>query len=178
MPCPHFDIKADADKLWAKSGVPTTCLQTTFYFENFGYFFPATQMKKDGPYMITFPMGKSPLSMISGGDIGRCAFGIIANNSNLAGKTIAIGMANMTGDEIAKSLQTKAPKDATVAYYGPSRDEYAGYGFPHAVGLANMFHYYDKDSKKFCGDRDPKETKKLSANCLSWDEYLKDATIT
>jgi uncharacterized protein YbjT (DUF2867 family) len=32
---PHFDAKGEADALFAQAGVPTTCLRTSFYWENF-----------------------------------------------------------------------------------------------------------------------------------------------
>ena len=35
---PHFDGKGESDKVFTEMGVPTTCLLTSFYWDNFIHF--------------------------------------------------------------------------------------------------------------------------------------------
>ena len=59
---PHFDAKAEADAFF--SGVPTTFLLTTFYWDNLYMFGLAPKRGDDGKYSWAFPMGQKLASNI------------------------------------------------------------------------------------------------------------------
>ena len=54
---PHYDAKGEANQLFTDAGVPTTFLQTSFYWENFIYFGMGPQRGDDGSLTLTFPIG-------------------------------------------------------------------------------------------------------------------------
>src|ERR1043166_9188171 len=68
---PHFDAKAEANALF--SGVPTTFLVTSFYWDNLYLFKLAPTKGADGVYSWTFPMGNAKLAGIAAEDIGKTA---------------------------------------------------------------------------------------------------------
>src|SRR5437899_2050565 len=72
----HFDGKAEADRFFTDSGVPTTFLLTSFYWENFIYFGMGPARGEDGVLAVTFPMGDRRLPSMASADIGKCAYGI------------------------------------------------------------------------------------------------------
>ena len=53
---PHFDAKVVGNSEFESRGVPTTCLYTTFYMENFIHFFPPRK-EEDGTYSLTLNLG-------------------------------------------------------------------------------------------------------------------------
>ena len=67
---PHFDSKGEADRLFIESGVPSTLLLTSFYWDNFINFGMGPQRGPDGRLAITFPMGDKKLPGIAAEDIG------------------------------------------------------------------------------------------------------------
>src|SRR5262245_28394201 len=71
---PHFDAKAEANAYF--TGLPATCLVTSFYWDNLFMFGLAPKKGDDGQYSWTFPMGTSKLAGIAGEDIGKSAYGI------------------------------------------------------------------------------------------------------
>src|SRR6185436_3377101 len=63
---PHFDAKAEANAFF--SGVPTTNLVTSFYWDNLYLFKLAPTKGADGVYSWTFPMGNAKLPGIAAED--------------------------------------------------------------------------------------------------------------
>src|SRR5215470_14854220 len=85
---PHFDAKAEADAYF--SGVPTTMLVTSFYWDNLYMFKLAPSKGADGVYSWTFPMGNAKLAGIAAEDIGKTAYGIFKAGSKHIGQTVGI----------------------------------------------------------------------------------------
>src|SRR6187401_3561235 len=102
---PHFDAKADANA--AFSGLPTTFLVTSFYWDNFYLFGLAPKKDDKGVYSWTFPMGEAKLPGIAAEDIGKVAYGIFKAGSEYIGKTVGIAGEHLTGAEMAAKF-TKA----------------------------------------------------------------------
>src|SRR5213596_1534499 len=73
---PHFDSKGESNALFAETGVPTTFLLTSFYWDNFISFGMGPKPGPDGKLAITMPMGQAKLPGIAAEDIGRCAYGV------------------------------------------------------------------------------------------------------
>lgn len=97
---PHFDCKGEADEYFGKIGVPTTCMQTSFYFENFIYFQMGPQKGPDGNVALMMPLGEKKLPGIAAEDIGRCAYGVF-KRPDLIGKTVGIAGDHLSGAEYA-----------------------------------------------------------------------------
>jgi uncharacterized protein YbjT (DUF2867 family) len=87
---PHFDGKGEANQLFTDAGVPTTFLQTSFYWENLIHFGMGPKKGADGRLAITLPMGDKRLPGIAAEDIGKCALGIFKRGRELIGKTVSI----------------------------------------------------------------------------------------
>ena len=65
---PHFDAKAEANAFF--SGVPSTMLVTSFYWDNLYMFQLAPKKDESGQYAWAFPMGNEKLAGIAAEDIG------------------------------------------------------------------------------------------------------------
>ena len=101
---PHFDAKGEVNHVFTDAGVPTTFLNTTFYWDNMYMFGMGPAKGQDGNYTITFPMGNHKLSGIAAEDIGGCAYGIFKKGKEMAGKTVGIAGEHLTGAQMAEKL--------------------------------------------------------------------------
>ena len=52
---PHFDSKGESDKVFAELGVPTTCLLTSFYWDNFIHFGMGPKPGRMASWPLLFP---------------------------------------------------------------------------------------------------------------------------
>ena len=108
---PHFDAKGEADRFFAESGVPTTFLETSFYWENMIHFGMQPKKGPDGRYAITLPMDDKKLPGISVEDIGKCAYGILKRGTELAGRQVGIAGDHLTGTQMAQALSKALGKE-------------------------------------------------------------------
>ncbi|MEU9608589.1 NmrA/HSCARG family protein [Streptomyces sp. NPDC048057] len=165
---PHFDAKAEADRLFTAEGVPTTFLRTSFFYEAFlGGMGPVRG--EDGTLALTLPMADAPLAGIASDDIGRTALGVF-RHPELVGKTVSIAGAHHTGAELAELFT--AALGEKVAYRAASFDEYRASGAYAADEVTNMFAYYVKAAATFTGDRDLTAVRALNPGLQSLPEWL------
>ena len=87
---PHFDSKAEANKIFRELGVPTTFFLTSFYWENFIYFGSGPQKGPDGTYAITMPLDDKKMPSIATEDIGKAAYGIFKAGDTYIGRRSAL----------------------------------------------------------------------------------------
>jgi uncharacterized protein YbjT (DUF2867 family) len=167
---PHFDAKGEANELFTKYGVPTTFLQTTFYFEAFTMGMGPAR-GEDGKLVLTLPMADRPLSGIAGVDIGKTAFGIFKRGDEFIGKTVSIAGEHLTGDQYAAAFSSALGEPVT--YQPHTWDNFRTFGFPGAIEFANMFQYYAEDSARFTGDRDLALVRELNPALQSFETWLK-----
>ncbi|MEU7633698.1 NmrA/HSCARG family protein [Nocardia sp. NPDC049220] len=166
---PHFDAKAEADRIFFLYGVPTTFLRTTFFFEGFtGGLAP--RRSATGELELTVPMADQPLSGIAVEDIGKTALGIFRRGAEFIGKTVSIAGDHLTGDEYAAAF-TEALGE-TVVYRPSSWDAYRAQDFPEAVEMGNMFQYYAENAKQFTDDRDVNLVRTLNPDLQSFRDWL------
>ncbi|MFB6719406.1 NmrA/HSCARG family protein [Kribbella sp. NPDC056345] len=165
---PHFDAKGEADEVFRTTGVPTTYLRTTFYFDAF---LQGMEPKRDadGKITITFPMSDKPLSGVASDDIGRTALEIL-KRPDLIGETISIAGDHLTGHQYADHLA--AALGEPVTYQPPTWNEFRTYGFPMAIEMANMFQYYAENHEEFTGDRNLDAVRELNPHLQSFDTWL------
>lgn len=167
---PHFDAKGASDEYFIESGVPTTFLLASFYWDNFIYFGAGPKRGADGVLALTFPMGDKKMSGIASEDIGKCAYGIFKKGPSLAGKRIGIAGGEPTCKEMAESL-TKALGEE-VRYNDVPADLYRSFGFPGADELGNMFQFYAEFEKECTEMRNVAYSRELNPGILSFDEWV------
>jgi uncharacterized protein YbjT (DUF2867 family) len=166
---PHFDAKSEADAYF--SGVPTTYLLTTFYWDNLFMFGLAPKKNEQGVYAWAFPMGDKKLAGIAAEDIGKTAYGIFKAGDQYVGKKVGIYGEALTIEEMGKKLAS-AVGLPSVYYHAAGADEYRGYGFPGADEMGNMFQYYRDFDKEFFALRDVNTAKALNPALQSFDTFL------
>jgi uncharacterized protein YbjT (DUF2867 family) len=167
---PHFDAKSEADELFRAAGVPTTFLRTTFYYENLTDSLGPVR-DADGQWVLTLPMGDSPISAIAVEDIGRTALGIFRRGQEYVGRVIAIAGEHLTGEQIVAAMSEVLGEP--VRYQPHGWDEFRAFGFPGAVEFGNMFQYYAENAEQFAGDRDLDVVRELNPRLQSFRDWLK-----
>ena len=167
---PHFDAKGEANGIFTKAGVPTTFLNTSFYWDNFIYFGSGPKKGPDGVLALTFPMGKAKLPGIAAEDIGRCAYGIFKEGRGLIGKTIGIAGEHLTGEEMAAALSRALGKP--VKYNDVPPEVYRGFGFPGADDMGNMFQFKRDFNDMYCAARPLEGARKLNPALQTLDAWL------
>ena len=166
---PHFDAKAEADRLFREYGVPTTFLRTTFFFEGFQMTGMGPARTPDG-LTLTIPMADRPLAGIAVEDIGKTALGIFTRGGRFIGKTVSIAGDHLTGTQYAAALSEALGEEVLYRPYG--WDEYRALGFPGAFEFGNMFQYYAENSERFTGDRDLMLVRELNPQLQSFRDWL------
>jgi uncharacterized protein YbjT (DUF2867 family) len=172
---PHFDVKGEANALFNDAGVPTTFLQTTFYWDGFASNF-GPQRQEDGSLVLAMALGDSKLAGIASEDIGRTAFGIFKGGKGLVGQTVSIAGEHLTGAELAEAFTEVLGEQ--VHYYPVPFDGLRAGGFPAAEELGNMFQYYAEFDQEFTGRRDLDKVRELNPqlkNFKAWLTANKDA---
>jgi len=167
---PHFDAKGEANSYFAELGVPTTHLNTSFYWDNLIHFGMEPQRGEDGKLVLNLPMGDKKLPGIAVEDIGRCAYGVFKENGDLIGKTIGIAGGFLTGAEMATALSEALGEE--VVYNAVPFDVYRGLGFPGAEDLGNMFQFKHDFQEDFLGNRDLALSGRLNPELHTFESWL------
>jgi uncharacterized protein YbjT (DUF2867 family) len=167
---PHFDAKGEADRLFSGSGVPATCLLTSFYWENLIHFGMGPRRGEDGNLYLTLPMGDRKLPGIASEDIGKCAYAIFRKGGEFTGKTVGIAGGHLTGGQMAAALSKALGQE--VRYNDVSPEAYRKLGFPGAEDLGNMFQF-DRDFESVCcGARGLAFTRRLNPALQTFETWL------
>ncbi|SDF41878.1 Uncharacterized conserved protein YbjT, contains NAD(P)-binding and DUF2867 domains [Lentzea fradiae] len=168
---PHFDAKAEADEFFRASGVPTTFLRTTFYWDNF-----ATQMKlqrgEDGKLVLALPMGEAKLSGIAAEDIGRTAHGVFLAGEKYRGEVVSIAGEHLTGAQYADAFAEVLGEPVT--YYAVPHDDFRAMGLPAGDELGNMFQFYTEGERDFVGARDLGAVREINPRLKNFRTWLEE----
>jgi len=167
---PHFDAKGEADKVFQQLLPNTTCLLTSFYWENLIYFGAGPKPGPDGTLLLTYPMGDKKLPGIAVEDIGKCAYTIFKRGQEFIGKTVGIAGERLTGAQMAASLTRALGRE--VRYNDVPPEVYRSFGFPGADDLGNMFQFKRDFQEVFCGARDPAFARSLNPELQTFDQWL------
>jgi uncharacterized protein YbjT (DUF2867 family) len=167
---PHFDAKGESDKLFKQSGTPTTCLRTSFFWENFIYFGLGPRKLPDGSLALTLPIGDKKLPGIAAEDIGRCAYGIFRKGLEYIGQTVGIAGEHLTGTQMAAQLSRVLGKE--IRYDPETPDQYREHDFPAAKDIGNMFQYTSDFESDYCGARSVETSRSLNPDLLNFDRWL------
>jgi uncharacterized protein YbjT (DUF2867 family) len=167
---PHFDAKGEADRIFAELGVPTTCLLTSFYWDNLIHFGMGPKAGPDGKLAFTLPMGDRPLPGIAAEDIGRCAYGIFKRGLEMGGKTVGIAGEHLTGAQMAQALSRALGRE--VVYNAVPPEVYRSFGFPGADDLGNMFQFKRDFNEYYTGARDMDFSRSLVPDMQTYEQWL------
>jgi uncharacterized protein YbjT (DUF2867 family) len=167
---PHFDAKGEADRRFVELGVPTTFLNTTFYWDNLIHFGLGPKRAEDGVLDLVLPMGDKRLAGIAAEDIGRAAYGILRAGDAHVGRTVGVAGGFLTGAEMAAQLG--AALGEPVRHVDVPVEVYRGFGFPGADDLANMFWYYQTFEEEFCAARPLDAVRALNPQLQSFEAWL------
>jgi uncharacterized protein YbjT (DUF2867 family) len=166
---PHFDAKGEANQFFIDAGVPTTMLQTSFYWDNLVAFGMGPKKGEDGKIGFVLPMADKKLPGIAAEDIGKCAYGVF-KRAELIGKTVSIAGEYLTGTEMAEALSRALEQPVTYNYVPP--EVYRTFGFPGADDLGNMFQYKRDFEKEFCAPRDVAFSRQLNPELKTFAQWL------
>jgi uncharacterized protein YbjT (DUF2867 family) len=166
---PHFDAKGEANKLFT-GRVPTTLVNTSFYWDNLIHFGMGPKKGPDGVLAITLPMGDKKLSGIAAEDIGKCVYGIFTGGAINVGKTFGLAGEHLTGAQMAAAL-TKA-LGQTVRYNAVTPEQFRGFGFPGAEDMGNMFQFYAEFEDYFTGARPLDVARRLNPELQDFATFL------
>ncbi|TDC84105.1 NmrA/HSCARG family protein [Micromonospora sp. KC606] len=165
---PHFDAKAEANQFFTDAGVPTTFLQTTFYWENLlGPMAP--KRGDDGRLVLAMPMADSPLAGIAVEDIGKTAYGILRRGGDLVGRTVPIAGEHLTGTQMAEQLSAALGEE--VVYAPVPFDAVRAQPFPAAAETGNMFQFY-AEVPQFNAVRDLDVVRDLNPQLQTFQQWL------
>ena len=167
---PHFDAKGEANELFIRLGVPTTFLQTAFFFEGF-----TTGMGpargEDGKLILTLPMADKPMSGIAVEDIGKTAYGIFKAGSQYIGKTVGIAGEFISVEEMGQKL-SKHLGIGPVKYNAVDANVYRSFGFPGADEMGNMFQVYRDFEQPFNANRNIDVARQLNPALMNFDQWV------
>jgi uncharacterized protein YbjT (DUF2867 family) len=166
---PHFDAKGEANAFFTELGVPTTFLQTTFYYEAFlqGQ---GPHRNDNGELVLSLPMADKKLALIASEDIGKTALGVFRRGDEFIGKTVSIAGTHATGEELAATFS--AALGEKVVYRPLTTDAMRAAGQPAVLEFANMFQFYSDASEYFTGVRNLDLVRELNPDLQPLDSWL------
>lgn len=167
---PHFDAKGEADQFFTESGVPTTFLRASFYWENFIYFGAGPKKGPDGKFYLTLPIADKKMAGVASDDIGKCAYAIFKKGPELIGATIGVAGDQLTGQDMAAKLSKALGQEVFYNYVTP--EVYRGFGFPGADDMGNMFQFYRDFDDVVNQVRDVDFSRTLNPELQSFDVWL------
>ncbi len=167
---PHFDAKGEANHFFIHSGVATTLLHTSFYWDNFITFGMGPRKGADGVLAITLPMGDKKLPGIAAVDIGACAYGIFKKGPEHVGRSVGIAGGHLTGQDMAAAFAKALGRE--VRYNPVSPEAYRSFGFPGADDLGNMFQFKRDFNEAYCAARSVEFSRSLNPGLQTFDQWL------
>ncbi|MCC6667537.1 MAG: NmrA/HSCARG family protein [Polyangiaceae bacterium] len=167
---PHFDAKGEANQLFSAAGVPTTLLNTSFYWDNLISFGMGPKKRDDGKLSFVLPMADKKLPGIAAEDIGKCAYGVFAQGGALIGKSVGIAGEHLTGAQMAAALSKAIGQEVVYDYVPP--EVYRTFGFPGADDLANMFQYKRDFENEYCAARSIEFSRSVNPELQSFAQWL------
>jgi len=166
---PHFDAKAEANASF--SGLPTTFLVTSFYWDNLYMFGLAPKKGEDGKLAWTFPMGAAKMAGIAAEDIGKVAYGVFKAGKEYVGKTVGVMGEALTIEQMGQAL-SKVLGVGPVQYNAVEADVYRSFGFPGADEMGNMFQAYRDFAKEMLANRSVDIARKLNPALQSFEQFV------
>lgn len=169
---PHWDGKARGNHFFTDSGVPTTLLRLSMFWENLvtpaAPHFP--HRGPDGVPTITLPAAEAKLPGLAAEDVGRCAYGIFNAREAFVGRTIGLAGEHLTGAELAAGLSDVAGEP--VRYHDVPLAAVRAAPVPGAAAVANMFQIITEANEDYCAHYDVALTRSLNPRLQTFAEWL------
>ena len=167
---PHFDAKGEANELFRQAGVPTTFLNTTFFFQGF-LSMMGPKRGEDGTLAVTLPLEDGKLlAGVDVDDIGRTALALLKGGERFIGHTVGLAGDHLTGAQYAEKIGTAIGEP--VRFQSVPYDVFRGLGVPAGDEIANMFQYYGDFDREFTGARDLDRLREINPALKSFDTWL------
>jgi len=166
----HFDAKGEADAVFAAEAAPTSCLVTSFYWENFIHFGMGPRRGEDGKLGIAWAAGGAPLPGIAAADIGACAHGVFKRGPGVAGQRFGICGEVLTGEQMAAGMAKHLGEPVT--FTDLPFEVYRNLGFPGAEDISNMFQVQSLFSNEFLANRSVELARALHPGLRNFDAWL------
>ncbi|WP_033342060.1 NmrA/HSCARG family protein [Catenuloplanes japonicus] len=167
---PHLDAKAEANAVFTALGVPTTFLETSFFYEMFIHAGLSPHHDADGRATLTLPMGDSVMALVAAEDIGRTAYGVFQAGPRYIGRTVGLAGTHATGEQLAAMFARVLGEP--VDYRPMSHDQLRNAGFPDADELGNMFQFFTEASATYVGNRDLEVVRALNPRLRTLEDWL------
>uniref|UniRef100_A0A8D0B3K4 NmrA-like family domain-containing protein 1 n=1 Tax=Salvator merianae TaxID=96440 RepID=A0A8D0B3K4_SALMN len=164
---PHFDGKGEVEEYFRATGVPTTSLRLSSYFENFLTIYRPQKTQDGRGYELALPLGEVPMHGMAVADLGPVVVRLMKEPERYVGKDIGLSTSKLTVAEYAAVMakHTRRPVgDAKM-----SLESFEKLDFPGAQALANMFRFYMMGP-----DRDISLTLKLNPNARTFEDWVAD----
>ncbi|MFJ9319446.1 NmrA/HSCARG family protein [Streptomyces globisporus] len=168
---PHADSKAEANVFFENLGVPTTYLETAFYWENLLTLDFGIRRNPEGALQLGLPTAGAPLSGIAAEDIGRTALGVFKQGLGTVGQKVGIAGEHLTGAEMAATLQNVLGEKVLFAPMEPTF--LRSLGFPGSGDLANMFQYQTEASEALVSARSVRATRELNPRLMDFEAWAR-----
>lgn len=168
---PFFDARAEGNRYFAESGVPTTYLLTTYQWEAF-FTRGAPRRGPDGALSIALPLGGKKLPGIAAEDIGRCAYSIFKRGEDLTGRQVGLSSEQLTGAEMASGLSLALGEQ--VQYTPLPLQVFRSLPVPGIELGANMFQFIAEANEDYCSHRDPAVARSLHPGLQTFAGWLAD----
>ncbi|MDQ3716453.1 MAG: NmrA/HSCARG family protein [Actinomycetota bacterium] len=169
---PHWDGKARADRFFTDSGVATTFLRPSMFWENF--LAPGTpqfpQRGPDGVLAITLPAGAAKLPGMAAEDIGRCAYAIVKAGAEFHGRWVGLAGEHLTAAELAAGLSQALGE--TVRYNDIPLAALRAAPIPGADAIGNMFQIITDDNEEYCAHYDIGLSRALNPGLQTFAEWV------
>lgn len=167
---PHFDAKGESNRLFTEAGVPTTFLNTTFFYQGFVQG-SGPRRDESGALALSLPFEDGRrLSGVDVNDIGRTARAIFADPDTFIGETVSLAGDHLTGAEYAEILGEAIGEP--VSFVSIPYDVFRSFDAPGALEIANMFQYYGDFEKEFTGARDLDALRELNPALKSFRTWV------
>lgn len=164
---PHFDAKAEANGYFTDLGVPTTFLETTFYYD---WLLLQSRRDPDGQLVVSLPIGDSVLAMVAPVDIGRTAYGIFLAGPRFIGRSVGLAGEHLSGREVAEVF-TKVLGEKVIHRPATPRQVRES-GHPFAKEMANMYQFFVEAAESFRAHRDLDRIRTINPRLSSLEEWL------
>ena len=169
---PHFDAKGEGNRLFREAGVPTTFLNTTFFYQGFIQNL-GPQRGADRTLTLTLPIEDGKLlAGVDADDIGRTAMAILTGGEQHIGQTIGLAGDHLTGQGYADVIGEVIGEP--VRFQSVPYDVFRGLDVPAAVEIANMFQYYGDFDQEFTGARDLTRLRELHPALKSFRTWAQE----
>lgn len=166
---PHLDAKAEANAFFTDSRVPTTFLQTAYYYD--GLISGAIARDPRGEPVLSLPLADSRLALIRAEDIGQTALAVLRHPEDYIGRTVSVAGAHAGGAELAAMISEIVGEKV---YYCPlTWEQFRALPFPAAITAANAFQYFAEAEEELLARRDLEESRRINPGMMPLDEWLR-----